>query len=60
MLQTVCTWFCVLNDAKQKEETFTIKNNLEGLAKFKNILSKYGKEFKIGLESSCVYCHGIK
>jgi transposase len=50
---------CILNDAKQKEETFIIKNSIDGFDKFRNILSKYGDNFKIGLESSGVYCQGI-
>lgn len=50
---------CILNDTKQKEETFAIKNNHDGLNKFRTILSKYDKEFKIGLESSGVYGQGL-
>ena len=50
---------CVLNNKKQKLHTFCIKNSEEGWNKFQRTIEKYDTEFKIGLESSGIYHHGI-
>ena len=50
---------CVLNEQKEKLQTFKIKNNHLGILEFQKKLDKYDTQFKIGMESSGVYHHGI-
>ncbi len=50
---------CVLNNKKEKVHTFNIKNSEEGWGKFQKTIENYDKTFKIGLESSGIYHHGI-
>jgi len=50
---------CVLNEKKEKLQTFKIKNSNLGILEFQKKLSKHDTEFRIGMESSGVYHHSI-
>jgi hypothetical protein len=50
---------CVLNEKKEKLQTFKVKNSSLGMLEFQKKLNKYDTEFKIGMESSGVYHQGI-
>ena len=50
---------CVLDEHKEKLQTFKIRNSHLGLSEFHKKLSRYGTEFKIGMESSGVYHQGL-
>jgi len=50
---------CILNEKKEKLQTFKIKNSNLGILEFQKKLSKHDTEFRIGMESSGVYHHCI-
>lgn len=50
---------CVIDEYKKKLITFSFENSNVGLAEFRKKVSKYGTQFRIGLEATGVYYQGL-
>ena len=50
---------CIIDENKKKLTTFNFDNSHLGLAEFRKKVSKYGTQFRIGLEATGVYYQGL-